>query len=244
VSPLSDDRGLTDIALPDLEALLGLIDRERIRCPVTEAALASHGLEHVFERIASLGDLDGPTLRTVLRVSIAERRHRPVPRVDLVWTGPEALVSTARDTLVVVKELFEGAQKNVLIGGYAFDHGKDIFAPLHKAMKDRGVETVIFVNTVEGFLEKNWPFGEPLPEIYSDPRTADAESRVSLHAKCIVVDESKALVTSANFTDRGQTRNIEMGVLIDDPDLASRLVQQWRGLIESGLVVREVSGSV
>jgi PLD-like domain len=238
VSSLSDDRGLTDIALPDLEALLGLIDRERIRCPVTEAALASHGLEHVFERVRSLGDLDGPTLRTVLRVSIAERRHRPVPRVDLVWTGPEALVSTARDTLVVVRELFESARKNVLIGGYAFDHGKDIFAPLYKAMKDRGVETVIFVNTVEGFLEKNWPFGDPLPEIYSDPRTADAESRVSLHAKCIVVDESKALVTSANFTDRGQTRNIEMGVLIDDSGLATRLVHQWRALIESGLVVR------
>jgi PLD-like domain len=238
VSSLSDDRGFTDIALPDLEALLGLIDRERIRCPVTEAALASHGLEHLFERVASLGDLDGATLRTVLRIAIAERRCRPVPRVDLVWTGPEAHVSAARDTLVVVRELFESARKNVLIGGYAFDHGEDIFAPLHEAMKERGVETTIFVNTVKGFLEKNWPFGEPLPEIYSDPRTADPESRVSLHAKWIVVDEAKALVTSANFTDRGQTRNIEMGVLIDDPDFASRLVQQWRGLIESGLVTK------
>jgi phosphatidylserine/phosphatidylglycerophosphate/cardiolipin synthase-like enzyme len=45
-------------------------------------------------------------------------------------------------------------------------------------------------------------------------------------------------VTSANFTDRGQTRNIEMGVLVDDPGLASRLVHQWRGLIESGLVTK------
>jgi hypothetical protein len=27
-----------------------------------------------------------------------------------------------------------------------------------------------------------------------------------------------------------------MGVLIDDPGLATRLVHQWRGLIESGLV--------
>ena len=30
-------------------------------------------------------------------------------------------------------------------------------------MAERGVETTIFTDSVEGFLEKNWPFGEPLP---------------------------------------------------------------------------------
>ncbi|MGH9319806.1 MAG: DISARM system phospholipase D-like protein DrmC [Vicinamibacteria bacterium] len=229
---------MTEIALPDLEALLRLLELDRIRAPATEAALASHGLEHVFEHLGSLGRLDAVALQAVLRVAIAERRYRPVPRVDLVWTGPEAHVATARDTLVVVRELFENAQRSVLIGGYAFDHGKDIFAPLHVAMAERGVETTIFLNDAVGFLEKNWPFGEPLPAIYCDPRTVEKESRFSLHAKCIVVDEAGALVTSANFTDRGQTRNIEMGVLVDDPGLATRLVQQWRGLIESGLVTK------
>ena len=235
---MRDDRGLTEIALPDVEALLRLIERERIRPPATEAALASHGLEHIFEHLGALGRLDAASLQAVLRTTIAERRYRPVPRVDLVWTGPEALVSTARDTLVVVRELFENAQKSVLIGGYAFDHGQDIFASLHKAMAERGVETTMFVDSAEGFLERNWPFGEPLPAIYCDPRTTEPEARCSLHAKCIVVDEVRALVTSANFTDRGQTRNIEMGVLIDDPSTASRLVHQWRGLIESGLVTK------
>lgn len=235
---MSEDRGLTEVALPDLEALLRLIERERIHPPATEAALASHGLEHIAEHLGALARLDGASLQAVLRIAIAERRYHPVPRVDLVWTGPEALVSTARDTLVVVRELFENAQKSVLIGGYAFDHGKDIFAPLHMVMAERGVETTMFVDSAEGFLEENWPFGEPLPEIYFDPRTAVAQAKCSLHAKCIVVDEAKALVTSANFTDRGQTRNIEMGVLVDDPGLATRLVHQRRGLIESGLVTR------
>jgi hypothetical protein len=235
---VSADRGLTDIALPDLEALLQLIERGRIRFPITETGLASHGIGHMAEPLSLAGLLESDTLKPVLRIAIAERRYRPVPRVDLVWAGPEAHVSILRDTLIVVRELFENARKSVLIGGYAFDHGEDIFAPLHRAMKERAVETTVFVNRVEGFLKKNWPFGEPLPEIYSDPRTADEHNYVSLHAKCIVVDEAKSLVTSANFTDRGQTRNIEMGVLIDDPGLARRLVQQWRGLIESGLVVR------
>ena len=51
-----------------------------------------------------------------------------------------------------------------------------------------------------------------------------------------MVDERHALVTSANFTDRGQTRNIEAGVLIDDPGFAARLARQWRGLRDSGAV--------
>jgi phosphatidylserine/phosphatidylglycerophosphate/cardiolipin synthase-like enzyme len=235
---LSEDRGLTQISLPDLEALLGLIERERIRPPATEAALASHGLEHIAEPLGALGRLEARSLQAVLRIAIAERRYRPVPRVDLVWTGPEAHVATARDTLVVVRELFESARKSVLIGGYAVDHGKDIFAPLHSAMAERRVETTIFLNDAKRFLEENWPFGEPLPAIYCDPRTAERESRFSLHAKCIVVDEARALVTSANFTDRGQTRNIEMGLLVEDAGLATRLVHQWRALIESGLVTK------
>ena len=111
---MSEDRSLTEVALPDLEALLRLIERERIRPPATEAALASHGLEHIAEHVGTLRQLDSASLQAVLRVAIAERRYRPVPRVDLVWTGPEALISTARDTLVVVRELFENAEKSVL----------------------------------------------------------------------------------------------------------------------------------
>ena len=61
---------------------------------------------------------------------------------------------------------------------------------------------------------------------------------VSLHAKCIVVAERKALVTSATFTNRDQTRNLEMGVLVEDPAFGSQLVPRWRGLVEAGLLVQ------
>ena len=235
---MTSARGLTDVSLPDLEALLRNIERDRVRFPLTETSLVALGLGHLHDSLGEAADLDAPALATVLRIAIAKRRLRPVPRIDLVWTGPEAPVSTARDTLVVVRELFESARKTVLIGGYRFDHGRELFAPLHAVMRERGVETSIFLDDASSFLEENWPFGEPLPLLYCDPRTADARSRFSLHAKCMVVDERRALVTSANFTDRGQTRNLEMGVLIEDPPFASRLVQQWRGLIEAGLLVR------
>ena len=49
-----------------------------------------------------------------------------------------------------------------------------------------------------------------------------------------------ALVGSANFTDRGQTRSFEVGALIDDKDFASALSAQWRGLISAELVMHLV----
>jgi phosphatidylserine/phosphatidylglycerophosphate/cardiolipin synthase-like enzyme len=91
---------------------------------------------------------------------------------------------------------------------------------------------------VDLFFAENWTFGDPRPELYYDPRTVAPFSKVSLHAKCVVVDRRQTLVTSANFTDRGQTRNIEVGVLIEDVAFATRLHEQWWGLVSAGLVRR------
>ncbi len=43
---------------------------------------------------------------------------------------------------------------------------------------------------------------------------------------CVVVDGARAFDSSANFTQRGQERNIEVGVLIADPSFASYLAGQ------------------
>ncbi|MCC6872666.1 MAG: hypothetical protein IT378_00040 [Sandaracinaceae bacterium] len=153
-----------------------------------------------------------------------------------------------------MRELFASARESVLIAGFSFDHGQAIFAPLHARMSAHGVTADIYMDirdpTPRGvtpadharayatqFLMRNWPFGAPLPTVHYDPRGAEPHTHASLHAKCIVVDVASTLVTSANFTDRGQSRNIELGVLIDDRDFAARVVAQWRSLSEARLLV-------
>ena len=82
-----------------------------------------------------------------------------------------------------------------------------------------------------------WP-GEKLPELFYDPRSLDLETvkRSSLHAKCIVVDRRTAFVTSANFTEAAQTRNIEVGALIRCDRFAARLAAHFDTLAEAGLL--------
>jgi phosphatidylserine/phosphatidylglycerophosphate/cardiolipin synthase-like enzyme len=96
---------------------------------------------------------------------------------------------------------------------------------------------------IDTFLIANWPFGAPILRLYYDPRTVEPTSTASLHAKCIVVDDRRALVTSANFTSRGQERNVEVGVLVESEKFARELFHQWRNAAEAGVFVRPEAAS-
>lgn len=75
-------------------------------------------------------------------------------------------------------------------------------------------------------------------EMYYDPRALSTQPgpRASLHAKCIVVDRRWSFITSANFTEAAQDRNIEAGVLVDDPHFAAAVEAQLDNLISAGAV--------
>jgi phosphatidylserine/phosphatidylglycerophosphate/cardiolipin synthase-like enzyme len=45
-------------------------------------------------------------------------------------------------------------------------------------------------------------------------------------------------VTSANFTEAAQTRNIELGLLLRSDAVASGIVRHFQALIERGFLVR------
>jgi phosphatidylserine/phosphatidylglycerophosphate/cardiolipin synthase-like enzyme len=75
----------------------------------------------------------------------------------------------------------------------------------------------------------------PLPSIYYDPEARKlGAKRTKLHAKCVVIDEQFAFVTSANFTEAAQERNIETGVLLEHRAIAEALVERFRRLRETG----------
>jgi len=250
-------KALSGVSTPDLEALLRAVERGELDFPLSATTLLAAGLGGRSEQAAkALAGAQQAGVAAALRAAIAERVHRPPPRLELVWTGPEARSSTTRDTSVVVRRLFEGARQSVIVGGYSFDHGEELFRPLFEAMKQHRVRATFFLDIeghtddpsqanayarakIDEFFIDNWPFGQPRPEIYYDPRTAvKGPPWASLHAKCVVVDQRLVLIGSANFTERGQERNVEAGVLIEDEDFAVRLEAQWRSLIDSGAMRR------
>jgi phosphatidylserine/phosphatidylglycerophosphate/cardiolipin synthase-like enzyme len=186
----------------------------------------------------------------------AEARTDGAMSADLVWTGPEGLGSHSRDTAVVVEELFANAQRNVLVSSFVVQQGKMVFKPLAARMEDVPTLRVrLFLHVARGLKDTRdesellrefavdfgakWPWAKR-PEIYYDPRTVngDKAQRATWHAKCILVDDELAFVTSANFTEWAHQRNVEAGVLIRSRHFASQLLQQFEGLIQSKQVRR------
>jgi phosphatidylserine/phosphatidylglycerophosphate/cardiolipin synthase-like enzyme len=176
--------------------------------------------------------------------------------VELVWTGPELPGMVNRDTAAVVHGLFASARESVLLAGYAVYQGRDLFRPLaerydqepglrvrlfldvQRSWTDTSTDAEILRRFAERFRRDEWP-GERMPEVFYDPRSLahDAAKRSSLHAKCVVIDRRVAFVSSANFTEAAQVRNIEVGALIDSPHFAARLVEHFERLAEARLLV-------
>lgn len=101
---------------------------------------------------------------------------------------------------------------------------------------DTSPEASLISAFARSFRTEQWPTDTRWPEVFYDPRALaiDRDRRASLHAKCVVVDDRWSLITSANFTEAAQDRNIEAGLLVDDPHLARSLRSQFDGLIAAG----------
>jgi hypothetical protein len=171
--------------------------------------------------------------------------------IDLVVTGP-APNAVGRDTAVVVTDLFRRARKSVIVVGYAVSRGREVFRALAERMNqepnlqvrlyldiqrsagDTSADSEIVRRFMHRFATTQWPEGVRLPEVYYDPRAlaVDHAERAALHAKCIVVDDQEVFVSSANFTEYAQERNIEIGLSLHSQQVALRIITYLAELVE------------
>ncbi len=250
----------------DLQSLTVGLRSQRIAPPYTELQLSrvlasdliqvvAAGLSN-FESIGFTSDQIATVLELLVKDRCASRTFES--QIDLVTSGPEAPGISNRDTSVVVRELFAHAQNSVLVVGYAVYQGQRVFAKLAQRMEEHpDLDVKLFLNIsrpdrdttaseilisqyTQRFKDSQWPTGCRLPEVYYDPRSVDDEKpvRSSLHAKCVVVDAKQVFVSSANFTEAGQQRNIEVGLSIQSEWLAQRIIRHFKLLHEHGMAKR------
>ncbi len=256
----------TKLSNTDLRAVIAALRAGRLSSPYTGLQVArvvpaaiSAVVRTAFLELEAAG-FSGDQIATVLSLVEADRirgRITELP-IELVTSGPEAPGISNRDTSVVVRELFSHAKNSVLVVGYTVYQGQHVFEALAKRMEafpDLDVKFFLNIARPDGdstspeilvarfkqrFKDKQWPLGYRLPQVFFDPRSvADQQPvRSSLHAKCIVVDSSQVFVSSANFTEAAQERNIEVGLQIESELLARRIAGHFRHLLEHGLLVR------
>ncbi|MFN3194047.1 MAG: DISARM system phospholipase D-like protein DrmC [Aureliella sp.] len=259
---------LAQLSDHDLQTLIDALASERIVGPYSEllvsrflsSAVASN-VSKALKEYASLG-FTTKQISATLELLREDRRGREEKRtpIDLVVSGPEAAGAANRDTAVVVNELFKHAQESVLVVGYAVYQGQKVFQSLADRMEqmpnltvrffldvarsnsDDSKQDIVVSRFVRRFKDKQWPKGRRLPEVYYDPRSSanDTTVRSSLHAKCVVVDGIQVFVSSANFTEAGQERNIEIGLKIQSEWLGGRIIRHFELLRDQELVSRAI----
>jgi len=175
---------------------------------------------------------------------------------ELVISGPDVAGVPTGDTAATMRTLMAEAVEEVLLVGYVVHNARDLFHPLAQRMQaneqlrvtfcldisrrlgDTSLDSEVVRRFAGEFREKHWPWAR-LPRVYYDPRSlaGTPQQHASLHAKCVVADRGTALITSANFTQAAQHRNIEVGVLTRHAPLAQRLCTYFEGLIATGQLV-------
>ncbi len=203
--------------------------------------------QHVFRAFETVGnDLDAKAVATVLRtaVKVREAEFLDSPKVEICWTGPETdgpYVVATEDT---VKRLLESVQDNgeVLLVGYSLTVGPDspmseVFDLLANAARRRAkIRMVLHQDESEGNMRQlldAWDVTARQPAIYTWDPPEDLPY-TKLHAKCLVVDRLRVLVTSANFTLHGLTSNLELGLLVSNQPVAAAVHDQFDTLISDG----------
>lgn len=182
---------------------------------------------------------------------------RAVARIatpDLVWSGPEVSGLHARDTRRVYDELLGQATRSLWASTYVYFDGPRAFATLASrmdAVKNLRVRLLLNLQRGDGntvapdylvrqfadrFWSEDWP-GDRRPEVFYDPRSIEPEGPVGvLHAKAVVMDEETVFVTSANLTEAALDRNIEIGMVVRDRNLALSVTSHFNGLIDRKLL--------
>ena len=168
---------------------------------------------------------------------------------ELVWTGPEISESGLRKTGQALLQLINDAKEELTIVSFAVYRIPEVVAALDRALKRNVSLRVIAERTsversskildVEAnlgnvVLEKGNVFVWP-----EHKRPVNSKGkRGLLHIKCAVADKAMLFISSANLTENALRLNMEMGILLHHPTLATQVTRHIDALISQGTFER------
>jgi len=159
-----------------------------------------------------------------------------VSTVETVWTGPPSGNRTTRLTSAVLVDLIGSATASVLLVGFAVHTEPSVTAALTQA-RARGVEVRLVLERTADNPGYNTSYPTPFPGIDAErlcwPSPPRPDGAV-LHAKILVIDNSAALVGSANITGAALGKNLECGLLVRGGPAPDNIRSHVQGLVDRG----------
>jgi cardiolipin synthase A/B len=194
--------------------------------------------------------LSGRALALALRSAVtATVLERAVETIDVAWTGPATPAIPMRRTESILLDLISQCRQELLVVSFAAYKVPEVLDALAEAAS-RGVQIQLILESaadsggaltfdakaafaaLEGRVQfYSWP---------ADQRGPAAGPRGTLHAKAVVADAQRALVTSANLTGNALELNMELGLLVEGGSVPRRLASHFAELIDRGVLLLQV----
>ncbi|MEO3778164.1 DISARM system phospholipase D-like protein DrmC [Micromonospora sp. B11E3] len=206
-------------------------------------AVAAHAARLVASWRAEAPDLSGSAVALALRGAALLQQHAEARRTELVVSGPTSASVPVRLTSSVVVQIIRTARSSLLVASFAAYGISEVVAELRAAagrgvridlvlessaedggaLRGRSGAATAFATLRDQATFWHWPAAR---------RAAGGSPHAALHAKFIAADGEVALISSANLTDRALSHNIEVGVVLRDPDVVRRLVAHFHALTD------------
>lgn len=167
---------------------------------------------------------------TVLRA--VQGARSVITAVEPVWTMPGPLAAGGPLHSSVAR-LVAGARRSVTCSTYNFQRSSGLWTALADAARRPDVAVRVYVDTRAAAGPGTPEAAEIAAHLHPGVvlRTATFDGApVRNHAKFLAVDHRFLLVTSANFSWSAEYRNVELGVLLDDPNVTDTVESAMRAV--------------
>ena len=152
---------------------------------------------------------------------------------ELVLTAPDTFRVKALRTKDTLQKLIKDTEKSLIITGYAVsEYFADMLDVIIKKSQ-HGVYVRLYVNDIEkqkGTLDRFMAYQSRFLQVYEYQKQED-DKMAALHAKMLVSDGKRSLVSSANLSYHGMRGNVEMGFLLESHEKARQIEEVMKEMV-------------
>jgi len=168
-------------------------------------------------------------------------------RAEVCWSGPVSTLQGFRTTAEAYRELISKATRTALVMTFALGEVEALRQSLEAALT-RGIRVRLVIEDFNVFTQASWRsqfsalgaqvLGEASIFVWPTKNRRQHNGHVygSMHVKCVVVDGSSILLTSANLTSAAMDDNMELGVVVSNQALAQSVTAHFDHLITTGVL--------
>ena len=187
----------------------------------------------IIELKKCFSDCSEKEIIDILNICVRLYSAKQVEHIELVLTAPDSYKVKALRPRETLWKLIEEAEKSLTITGYAVSEYFSDVSDVIIRKSQQGVYVRLYINDMEKqkpSLERLLAYRSRFLQLY-EYQKQEEDIMAALHAKIIVSDARKSLVSSANLSYHGMQGNIEMGFLIESSNKANQIEQILKEMV-------------